>query len=323
MCDNERKRIGMSMMSFREQVLQCLGRFPEKAALQAEVSGSCDLGTHLLRTVRYQAEPDETVTAYLLVPKDGQRQHPAIVACHQHAGEYHLGKSEPAGLSRNTMYHYGLELCLRGYVVLCPDHLGFEDRRPPEYVRVENPALNGSQYERFIFTQRLLQGSTLQAKYLSDLSRGIDFLETLADVDCGRIGTIGHSLGGQQALWLTWYDPRIKAGVSSCGFSQMRSILREGINHNFAAYTIGLLNIGDISDVVCDMAPRPFLMTSGTRDGIFPQDGIREISEAAVRAYRSHGAADCFRSLVFAGEHSFPAEIRQEAYGWLDRFLKT
>lgn len=83
----------------------------------------------------YNVEEGERINAWLLLPKQLKTNNPAIIASHQHAGEYYLGKSEPVGLSSNTMYHYGLDLCLRGYVVLCPDHLCFEDRRPPEFKR--------------------------------------------------------------------------------------------------------------------------------------------------------------------------------------------
>jgi dienelactone hydrolase len=309
-------------MSFRDDVLRCLGRFPDKVDLRAQIVSSEDLGNHIRQLVRYQVEDDERISAYLLIPKGSQGRRPAMLASHQHAGEYYLGKSEPAGLSKNAMYHYGLDLCLRGYVVLCPDHLCFEDRRPPEYVRVENGALKDAQYERFVFTQRLLEGSTLQAKYLSDLCRGIDLLETLDAVDPDRIGAIGHSLGGQETLWLAWFDPRIKAAISSCGFSQLRSILRDGINHNFAAYAFGLLAIGDMSDIVRDLVPRPFMMTHGIGDSIFPIDGVREIAEAAGQAYRAANAADRFRSVQFEGGHAFPDAVKQEAYDWLDGFLQ-
>lgn len=309
-------------VSFRDEVLACLGRFPDKVELNPEVVCSVDKRSHILQMVRYDVEHGERLNSYLLLPKDLKKKNPAIIASHQHNGEYFLGKSEPSGLSKNSMYHYALDLCLRGYVVLCPDHLGFEERRPPEYKRVENNHLDGGNYERFLFCKYILQGSTLQAKYISDLCRGLDFLESLDFVDSERIGAIGHSLGGQETLWLTWYDPRVKAAVSSCGFSQIRAILREGINHNLAMYSFGFLNIGDISDIVCDLAPRPFMMTNGTEDWIFPIDGVYEIAEAAEKRYSTQGAAGNFKSVVFQGEHSFPREVKKEAYDWLDRFLK-
>jgi dienelactone hydrolase len=309
-------------MSFRENVLSCLGKLPEKAELNVEIRESEDKGTHLLQRVYYNVEPGERVNAYLLLPKKMGAKNPAIVASHQHACEFYIAKSEPAGLNKNSMYHYGLELCLRGYVVLCPDHLCFEDRRPSEYERMENSALDSMAYEDFTFTRLIMEGKTLQGKYVSDLTRAIDVLETLDFVDKDRIGAIGHSLGGQETLWLTWFDERIKAAVSSCGFSQIRSILREGINHNKAVYTFGILNYGDVGDLVADLAPRPFMMTNGSLDVIFPLDGVKEIAAGARARYAEKGAADNYKAVVFEGKHAFPKEVRQEAYDFLDRFLK-
>lgn len=308
------------MMS-KNTILECLGALPARVGLDTKIVDSIDKGTHTLQLVGYNVEEGERVNAWLLIPKKIAGKCPAIIALHQHNGEYFLGKSEPAGLSRNPMYHYGLELCLRGYVVLCPDHLGFEDRRPTEYIRMENPHLDGGGYESYLFTKYYLTGRTLQGKYVSDLSRGVDLLESLEYVDAGRIGAIGHSLGGQEALWLTWFDPRIRAGVSSCGFSQLRSIVRDGINHNLAMYTSGFLKEGDIADLVCGIAPRPFMFTNGTADRIFPLDGVKEIAEAAQGAYASAGVPGNVRSVIFEGPHSFPDEIRQSAYEWLDTHL--
>lgn len=309
-------------MSYRENILRCLGEFPGRTDLNPEIISSLDKGTHIIQQVSYCVEENERIIAYLLIPKPLNAKNPAVIASHQHAAEYFLGKSEPAGLSRNSMYHYGLELCLRGYVVLCPDHLGFEERRPPEFIRTENSNLDGMNYERFLFTKYYLEGRTLQAKYISDLCRGIDFLESLGFVNRDKIGAIGHSLGGQETLWLAWYDSRIKAGVSSCGFSQLHSILRDGINHNYAMYIHGFLKTGDLGDLVCDMAPKPFMSISAIDDPIFPIDGVDEIGRAAARAYYQGGAAENISFISIKGRHAFPPEAKKAAYEWLDRFLK-
>ncbi|MFH0962719.1 MAG: hypothetical protein V2A58_01760 [Planctomycetota bacterium] len=34
------------------------------------------------------------------------------------------------------------------------------------------------------------------------------------------------------------------------------------------------------------------------------------------------GASDAFRAYLFAGEHSLSDDVKGEAYGWLDRFLR-
>jgi dienelactone hydrolase len=271
------------------------------------------------------AEADERIPAWLLVPKGPAPEQgwPAILAIHQHAGQFDLGKAEPAGLAGHPMYHYGQELCQRGYVVLCPDQLCFEDRRPSEEQRQQNRAYREPNYEMFEFTRLLLNGSCLQTKYLHDLSCALDVLSSLPQVNAEHIGVIGHSLGGQQTLWISWYDSRVKAAVSSCGFGLLSNYVRDGILHNRAAYVPGLLQHTDTDGLLTAIAPRPFLLTAGTTDGLFPMDGIHALIEAARSAYTGHNVLDHFQSIIFEGGHSFPADVKIEAYAFLDRWLKA
>jgi dienelactone hydrolase len=310
-------------MTIRTLVLQLLGEsplpVPPNLALRSESAFS---GGRRLR-VDYAVSEDERVPAYLLVPATGAPPYPGVLALHQHAGEFWLGKSEPAGLSADSMYHYGLELCRRGYVVLCPDMLGFEDRRPPEYRRAEGTAPDGAMYERYVATRLLLEGSSLKAKYTFDLVRALDVLAGLEVVDPERLGVIGHSLGAQEAFWLTWYDARVRVGVASCGLGTLKTILRDQVNHNLAMYLPGLLRVADIDTLVADLAPCPFMLTAGEDDGLFPIDGVRDIVAAARASYAQAGVPDQFRALIFPGGHGFPPTVREEAYRFLDRWLKA
>jgi dienelactone hydrolase len=220
------------------------------------------------------------------------------------------------------MYAYGKELCQRGYVVLCPDLLCFEDRRPPFEVRQANSALDDAGYERFEFTRRLLTGSCLQTKYLHDLMCAVDLLASYPDVNRERLGVIGHSLGGLEALWLTWYDARITAAVSSCGFGLLRTLVRDGINHGFAMYVPGILEVCDLDSLVGALAPRAFLLAAGETDPLFPIDGVRSIVEQAQHYYAQEGLTERFQAILFPAGHSFPHDVKAAAYGFLDQWLK-
>jgi dienelactone hydrolase len=293
--------------------------------LAASFGPALELGDHIRTLVSYDLEVGERVSAWLLRPPDPAPPGgwPGLLALHQHGGQYYLGKSEPAGLSADRMYHYGLELCRRGYVVLCPDHLCFEDRRPPEYLRVEKSALNDQGYERFEFTRRILAGTCLQTKYLHDMTCALDLLAEQPKVNPERLGAIGHSLGGQEALWLAWYDQRVRAAVSSCGFGLIRTIIRDGINHNFALYIPGLLDLCDTDTLVAQIAPRAFMLTAGEQDGLFPIDGVRELAAVAQAAYARLGVAERFRAVVFPAGHSFPDEVKVEVHAFLDHWLRA
>lgn len=261
--------------------------------------------------IEYDIEPGERVKALLLLPKRLQEKCPAIVASHQHNGEYALGKSEPAGLAGDPMAAYGVELCREGFIVLCPDHDGFEDRQQKK--RSDLYPLEGKAYETFLFTSQLLKGSHLAAKYLFDLCQAVDALTQYSQVDAERIGAIGHSLGGQMTLWLAAYDPRIKAAFASCGFSTLEAIQRRGFPHNLALYLPGMLHVGDFDEVVASVAPRAFGMCHGLQDAPFPIEGVRLIHERAAGHFPEHNLL----KILMEGGHEFPHPARQEAYAFL------
>ena len=267
--------------------------------------------------VEYAVAPGERVRGYVLIPAGRKRRRPGVLASHQHAGEYWLGKSEPAGLSANRMYHYGVDLCREGYVVICPDHLGFEERRPREIDRRGGGVPEGREYESLLFADCLLQGSSLTAKYLFDMCQALDVLVQYEQVDAERLGVIGHSLGGQTALWHAFYDERVKVAFASCGFSTLAAVQRDRIPHNFASYLPGLRTMGDIDDVVAAIAPRAFGMSHGTGDPIFPMDGVRQVQARARLVFPKSR----FLSIVFQGPHCLPDAVKRRAYAFLRRHL--
>ncbi|MFN8632805.1 MAG: dienelactone hydrolase family protein [Chloroflexota bacterium] len=312
------------MGAFRELMVELLGRWPEPAPLDARVEERVDLADVVRERVTYAVEPGERVPAYLFVPTDVQpiERRPAIFAHHQHAGQFHVGKSEVAGLAGNPEQAYALELARRGYVVLAPDAICFEERGP-YHGALDMPSRPeaGRDFERFEFTSRLLYGSCLQTKMLWDMQRGLDYLQSRPEVEADRLGCIGHSLGGQQTLFLAALDERVRAAVSSCGFASMQSILRDDINHNFGAYVPGWLEHGDVGELLAEVAPRAFLALNGATDRIFPVDGVEESYQVARRAYDAAGCTERLDLGIYPGGHGFADEMRERAYAWLDRWL--
>ena len=72
---------------------------------------------------------DDTIPALLAVPP-GVGPFPGVVVLHQHAGQRHLGKSEVFGLAGDPHQAFGPALARAGFVVVAPDSIAFEDRRP-------------------------------------------------------------------------------------------------------------------------------------------------------------------------------------------------
>lgn len=293
----------------RATLLRLLGDMPESAALDPVTDETTTAEGVVRERVTFQAEPGERIPGLLLRGAGSSGRRPAVLCLHQHAGQFELGKSEPAGLTGNPQQHYALELARRGYVTFTFDQICFEERR--------SPRLEGQLFERFEFTRRLSLGSTLQAKMSWDAMRALDYLASRPEVDSGRLGCVGHSLGGQQALYLAALDERIKAGVSSCGFASMATIFRDFVNHNFAAYVPGLLKHGDMEQVLRLIAPRTFFVGVGRTDRIFPIDGV----EATIERARSSFPDGQLEVMVEEGGHAFTDEMRERAYAFLDRQL--
>ncbi|HET6896955.1 MAG TPA: dienelactone hydrolase family protein, partial [Vicinamibacteria bacterium] len=300
----------------RARLLELLGRTPPAPPpLAPERVETVDLGDVVREKVTYAVEADERVPAYVFVPK-GQGPFPAVLCHHQHGGEFQVGKDGPAGLGSTEDQHYAIELARRGYVTLVADALAFGERQDPKH------KLKDASYERFEALHRLTEGGSLQGKYVWDARRALDYLETRPEVDRSRIGMIGHSLGGQETLFTTAADTRIRAAVSSCGFASLRVLERDRILHNFALFVPGLAAAGDYGAVLALVAPRPFLVAARSDDPIFPMDGIEETVSAGRAAYAAAGAAERLATFYEPGPHQFSPAMREAAYAWLDRWLK-
>ncbi len=300
----------------RDRLLSALGTRERKCdPCVTVVSTECP-GGYVRQLIEYNVTSEERVRAWLLLPEGSQGKLPAVVAIHQHAAEWSVGKAEVVGLTGNDMYSYGLDMVRRGYVVLAPDVICFEERQGDGAFRESEEGQRT--YERFKFCEYLLKGSTLQAKTLHDLSVAIDVLCTLDFVDGERIGAIGHSLGGQEAIWLQWFDERIKVGASSCGVSMLSDILAHGIIHNFYLYIPGMLQICDMDEVIKDIvSERKLIITAGFEDvEQFPPEGIERIRQANA----DNGNLLC---VTFDGGHCFNDSEKTIVYKFFDDNLRA
>ena len=297
----------------REKILECLGTFPEKTNLNLIELESIDKESYIQKLIEYNVEEDERVKSYLLIPKEVKKA-PGILAIHQHHGNWDVGKSEVVGLTNDDMYSYGVDLVKRGYVVIAPDIICFEDRKGDGKFDVDRESR--SKYERFKFCDYLLHGTTLQTKTLHDLSIAIDILNSLEYVDHDNIGVIGHSLGGQEAIMTEWYDKRIKVGASSCGLSMMKDIIDNEIIHSFFLYIPNMLKYCDFDEIIKEITiDRKLIMTSGLKDE-------RHCPISGIKTIEQNNNNPNFRSIIFDGDHSFGDAEKKIVYDFLDKELK-
>ena len=282
---------------FREKLRECLGGpWPEPPALDARVREVGREEGYRIERVEYQAELGETIPSYALIPDgaDPGMPRPAIAVWHQHNDEFELGKSEPAGLAGNPMHHTGAALAQEGYIVLCPDALGFEERR--------DSVLAGPEFERFLFLKYVVQGRCLAWKNILDMRRAIDYLCSRQDVDPDRIGCYGHSLGSTFTWLVGPWEPRLRCLVGNCCLPSYAAIHRVHLLHSFSNFVPGLLQYGDTPDVAALIAPRPLHLNFGALDEINPVPEVRQAVARIRLAYQALGADGHFTALIEEGQ---------------------
>ena len=251
---------------------------------------------------------DQVVTAYLFLPHAPGKKLPAVLCLHQTIA---IGKQEPAGLGDNKNLQYALHLARRGYVTLAPDYPSF------------------GEYE-YDFSDPCYQSGTMKAIY--DNIRAVDLLQSLHAVDPQRIGCVGHSLGGHNAIFTAAFDPRIKAVVSSCGFTRFHKYYEGNLAGWTSARYMPLIasKYGndpdrvpfDFTEIIASLAPRAFFASAPLRDGNFEVSGVRDVIAAARPIYALYGKSDSLQANYPDCEHDFPPAAREVAYAFLDRHLK-
>lgn len=289
-----------------QSLVNRLGGFPTRVEPTSTLLERVDCGTYTREKIVLVCGT-RTIPMYLLLPHvEGPR--PAVLAHHQHAGEYHLGKSEPAGITGNPQMFYAHRLAMEGYVVAAWDAVGFEERYN---------ALFSARHEHYLATRALVMGTCLEQEYMLDAFHVADYLAVRTEVDMeAGLGCIGHSLGGQNVLFNLLLDERVKVGVASCGIGTVQSFIEEQVTHNLAWYVPGLLQLGDTVGLTALLKGKRLFISQGTADSLFPMRGVMAFAESASQYAE---VETCF----FNGPHTFPDEAFTKAVAFLDDFFKS
>lgn len=313
-----------------------IGKFPmNKPPLAVRITGEETRAGHTLRKLVFQSEPNEFVSSYLLIPKNLSGKAPVVICPHQTT---QAGKNEPAGLAGNPQLHTALHLVNRGFVTFTYDAICFGDRHDPA---------SGHYGDAIPFYRKHPQWSLL-GKMIWDMGRAIDYLQTLDFIDPARIGSVGHSHGGITTLFAMAFDERIRAGASNCGFDTFRI---DGNTWRWSRATALMPRLGfyisspylnmdfyravpdaevvqtpfEMHEMLALIAPRPLFLSTSDEDFVFPNGGwsARRALARIKPVYELLGASEHLSSYFFAGGHNFPNDAANNAYAWLERWLKS
>lgn len=333
----------------RARVLEHLFYTPAAVSPAPDVIRRTDRGDHVEEYLTFQTTPDLRVPAYVLIPKGVKLPAPAIVVLHCHGGFYVWGKEkvveiddEPAALSEFKLQLYGgrsiaTELVRRGYVVIATDMFYWGERRmlldddpgsyrdPGSMTREEISAFNrrSSDAEQLVARSLLAAGVTWPGVMLWDDLRTVDYLAGRPEVDARRIGCVGLSVGGYRSFLLAALDPRIKVAVDVGWMSSLGAHIRRHILHSIGLtfQIVGLYRYLDLPDLSALIAPRSVLVINGSRDQLFPAEGVQAAFKKIDACYRKAGAPDRQRCRLYDAPHQFNVEMQTEAWEWIARWL--
>jgi dienelactone hydrolase len=235
-----------------------------------------------------------------------------VLALHQHNSERHLGKSEICGLAGDPLNAFGPALARRGFLVLAPDARHFEDRRTGVTGIEPHPSDFLQHYNGL--AHALVQGDTLARRVLDDCLRAVTILCDHPAAVRGTVGVLGHSFGGNTALFLAALDPRVRWCAASGAACTYRHKLAHGIGLEMSLIVPGITGLVDIDDVVRLIAPRPALLVSAEQDP-YSADADR-IAERAGRGWPA------LRHLRYPGGHALDAERFDAIVGWVAQLLR-
>lgn len=282
---------------------------------EARVLGEDDFVDHVRRRVLIRSEPEDWIPAWLLIPKPAPAgRAPAMICLHQTVAQ---GKAEPCGVQGDPELAFALELVRRGFVCLAPDAIGFGERIPP-----------GTQpYHDSLAFYRRHPGWSFMGKMVWDVSRAVDYLETLPFVDPQRIGSVGHSHGAYGTLFAAAFEPRLSVAVASCGFTPFRNDPSpERWSHATALIPQLGMYLPDVASIPFDwqhvlalIAPRHLFVWYATKDSIFPgTESLGPLLEDVRQVYSLLGATHALAGQAFDGPHQFPKAGRETAWRWLE-----
>jgi acetyl esterase/lipase len=261
--------------------------------------------------------PVDRVPAHLYLPSGiGQaKPRPAMLVLHQThpRGKHDVG---PETIAENR--GLAAELARRGYVVLAPDYPSFGDYK-------------------FDFAAEFKAGRYVSGtmKGIFNHMRSVDLLSERKEVDKDRIGVIGHSLGGHNAMFLAAFDERLKVVVASCGWTPFEDYYDGKIagwtSDRYmprlrSVYKLDAKQVPfDFYEVVAAIAPRAFFSNSPISDSNFDVRGVKKAMPLAADVYKLFLKDSKIEERLVARYpdcgHDFPPEVREEAYKFIDRVL--
>ena len=269
-------------------------------------TGSLRMKGYTVKNIAFQTRPGIYATANLYVP-DGDGKFPAVIVMMGHSLEGRLYDKYQA---------VGITLALNGYVSLCIDPWGSGERTTIHGVFEDH----GDENNLGIALMDI--GEPLIGMLITDNIRGVDLLCSLPYVDTRKIGATGASGGGNQTMWLTAMDERIKAAVPVVSAGTFEAYIMR--TPCICEVLVDGLTFTEESAVLALVAPRAIKMCNHFKDDLAafnPREMLRSYNDAKP-VFELLGAGNNIAYQTFDLTHGYWPEDRETMLGWFNLYLK-
>src|SRR5699024_2766790 len=252
---------------------------------------------YMIKNILFQTRPGVFATANLYIP-DGAGPFPGVLVVMGHSQN---GKLYEAYQS------VGHTLALNGYVALNIDPWGAGER--------------GTQHGEFEYHGANLGaslmdvGETLMGMMITDNMRGIDFLISLPYVDENRIGVTGASGGGNQTMWVTALDERVKASMPVVSVGTFESqVMRSNC---VGEMLVDGLTFTEAWGVLSLISPRALKISNHKKDSnptFYPEEMLRSYTRVKS-IYQLEGYSENLSYMMVDDVHGYKTEDREGMLG--------
>ena len=319
----------------REVVMECMQNLPPAPAVyDLQVEASERREGYEARKVWFNVSEWCRVPAYLLVP-DGEGPFPAMLMLHDHGAHFSIGKEKmvrPFGVSKEILadaddwahrcyddLYTGDYFARQGYVVLAVDALFWGERGRKEGVNYDAQQALASNF--------LQMGGSWGAFINIDDVRSAEFLASLPFVDSRKVGCLGFSMGAYRSWMCAALTDVIAASASVCWINTTEHLMTLTNNQNKggSAYSMLIpqlrryLDYPHVASLAC---PKPSLFFNGTRDKLFPVEGVEDAYQQMHQVWQSQEAEERLVTRLWDEKHFFSRAMQEATLQFFDRWLK-
>ena len=256
------------------------------------IFGRIEHGDYTVEKVYIETLPGYYLSGNLYRPRGRAGKFPGVLAPH---GHWDYGRLEHQPLISVPLRC--INLAKQGYVAFAYDMVGYDDT-------IQTPHdFGGPREQLWNFGPLGLQ--------LWNSIRALDFLESLPDVDAGRLAVTGESGGGTQTFLLAAVDDRVKFDAP---VNMISGIMQGGGQcENAPGLRFDTFNV----EIGAMMAPRPMLMVAATGD--WTKNTPREEYPSVRSIYELYDHANNLEMVQIDAPHNYNQASREAMYSFFGK----